>query len=159
MHEQGHSKKAGAAGILLGVGLGGFVDGIVLHQILQWHNMLSAKIPPHTMDAMRVNMTWDGLFHAVTWLITVVGLILLHSAAKRPAMLSSTTSFIGQLVLGWGVFNLVEGVIDHHLLSIHNVREVPDPLMYNLTFLVIGGAGFIAFGWMLMRRGKESITV
>lgn len=30
-----------AAGILLGLGLGGFFDGIVLHQILQWHHMLT----------------------------------------------------------------------------------------------------------------------
>jgi uncharacterized membrane protein len=28
--------------------------------------MLSNIVPPHTMDAMRVNMTWDGLFHALT---------------------------------------------------------------------------------------------
>ncbi len=27
---------------ILGVGLGGFVDGIVLHQVLQWHHMLSS---------------------------------------------------------------------------------------------------------------------
>jgi uncharacterized membrane protein len=27
-----------AAGIFLGLGLGGFFDGIVLHQILQWHH-------------------------------------------------------------------------------------------------------------------------
>jgi uncharacterized membrane protein len=32
-----------APGILLGIGLGGFVDGIVLHQILQWHHMLTSE--------------------------------------------------------------------------------------------------------------------
>ena len=26
---------------LMGVGLGGFIDGILLHQILQWHHMLT----------------------------------------------------------------------------------------------------------------------
>jgi Predicted membrane protein (DUF2243) len=50
------------AGIVLGVGLGGFVDGITLHQIMQWHNMGSAVLPPTTMDAMAQNMVWDGLF-------------------------------------------------------------------------------------------------
>jgi uncharacterized membrane protein len=30
-----------SAGLLHGLGLGGFIDGILLHQILQWHHMLS----------------------------------------------------------------------------------------------------------------------
>ncbi|MGZ5240675.1 MAG: DUF2243 domain-containing protein, partial [Caldimonas sp.] len=39
--ERGHPASAttsfpAAAGILFGLGLGGFFDGIVLHQILQW---------------------------------------------------------------------------------------------------------------------------
>jgi uncharacterized membrane protein len=25
----------------MGIGFGGFIEGIVLHQILQWHHMLS----------------------------------------------------------------------------------------------------------------------
>jgi uncharacterized membrane protein len=29
-------------GVLIGFGVGGFVDGIVLHQILQWHHMLTS---------------------------------------------------------------------------------------------------------------------
>lgn len=57
-------RTAGRAALVLGVGMGGFVDGIALHQIAQWHNMLSARVPPHTMDAMRTNMTADGLFYA-----------------------------------------------------------------------------------------------
>ena len=59
-----------AAGLLMGVGMGGFVDGILFHQILQLHNMLSAKVPPDTLINAKVNMVWDGLFHAVTWLMT-----------------------------------------------------------------------------------------
>ena len=66
-----------SAGLLLGVGLGGFVDGITLHQILQWHNMLSAIKPPENLVDAKVNMFWDGLFHALTWCATAVGLGLL----------------------------------------------------------------------------------
>jgi hypothetical protein len=44
--------RATAAGVTLGIGLGGFLDGIVLHQIAQWHNMGSAVVPPVTMEAM-----------------------------------------------------------------------------------------------------------
>src|SRR3954469_13321778 len=109
------------AGVVLGIGLGGFVDGIALHQIAQWHNMGSAILPPTTMEAMSGNMTWDGLFHAATWVITLIGIFMLRAQHRSAAPTDSTTSFVGQLLFGWGAFNLVEGVIDHHLLNLHHV--------------------------------------
>jgi uncharacterized membrane protein len=150
------SHRATVAGILIGIGMGGFVDGIALHQIAQWHNMLSNIIPPHTMDAMRVNMTWDGLFHALTWVITLVGILQLRRAAYARDPIPSAQAFTGQLILGWGIFNLVEGVIDHQLLGIHNVREAPNYTVYNLTFLAVGGVLFIVIGWLLMRTGSRA---
>ena len=155
MVEVEHSKKVTAAGILLGIGLGGFVDGIVLHQILQWHNMVSNWIPPTTMEAMSVNMLWDGIFHAAVWLVTLTGVLLLWRAAFRRAAIPTLPAFVGQLFLGWGLFNLVEGIIDHQILGVHYVRQVPNYTIYNLTFLAIGGVLFILVGWMLMRAGKR----
>jgi uncharacterized membrane protein len=131
------------------------VEGIVLHPIAQWHNMLSNIVPPHTMDDMRVNMTWDGLFHALTWAIALVGILLLRSSAYARAPIPSLQAFTGQLILGWGVFNL-EGVIDHQILGLHNVREVPNYTVYNLTFLAVGGVLFILLGWLLMRAGSRA---
>jgi uncharacterized membrane protein len=154
MRVEHQSLRATMAGILIGVGMGGFVDGIVLHQLAQWHNMLSNVVPPHTMDAMRLNMRWDGLFHALTWIVTLVGILQLRSAAYAGAAIPSLQAFTGQLVLGWGVFNLVEGVIDHQILGLHNVREVPNYTAYNLTFLAVGGVLFILIGWLLMRAGS-----
>src|SRR5262249_54771458 len=71
-----------AAGILLGTGLGGFVDGILFHQILQWHNMLSSARPPVDLVSMKYNMVWDGLFHAFTWTMTSLGLARLWLAGS-----------------------------------------------------------------------------
>jgi uncharacterized membrane protein len=156
MREEHRSHRATVAGILIGIGMGGFVDGIVLHQIAQWHHMLSNILPPHTMDDMRVNMTWDGLFHTLTWVVTLVGILLLRSAASARAAIPSLQAFTGQLVLGWGVFNLVEGVIDHQILRIHNVREVPNSMVYNLMFLALGGVLFILIGWLLMRARSRA---
>src|SRR5687768_12244545 len=51
------------ASLVLGVGLGGFIDGIVLHQLLQWHSMLSSVVPPTDLPAAKYNMMWDGAFH------------------------------------------------------------------------------------------------
>jgi uncharacterized membrane protein len=158
MREERRSHRATLAGMLIGVGMGGFVDGIVLHQIMQWHNMLSNVVPPHTMDHMRLNMMWDGLFHALTWVITLVGILLLRSAAAARAAMPSLQAFSGQLILGWGVFNLIEGVIDHQILGLHNVREVPNYTVYNLTFLAIGGVLFILLGWLLMRAGSRAVV-
>jgi uncharacterized membrane protein len=158
MREDRRSHRATVAGLLIGIGMGGFVDGIVLHQIAQWHNMLSNIVPPHTMNDMRVNMTWDGLFHALTWIITLVGILLLRSAAYAGTAIPSLQAFTGQLIMGWGVFNLVEGVIDHQILGVHNVREVPNATVYNLTFLAVGGVLFILIGWLLMRAGSRAVT-
>src|SRR3712207_6399122 len=110
-----------AAGVVLGLGLGGFADGIALHQLAQWHNMGSAKLPPVTMEAMKQNMAWDGLFHAAVWAATLVGVYLLLGDARRGRPLPSARAFTGQMLVGWGAFNLVEGAIDHHLLDLHHV--------------------------------------
>ena len=151
------NQKASAAGILLGIGLGGFFDGILLHQILQWHNMVSNWYPPITMEAMSFNMVWDGFFHAAVWIATLIGVFLLWRAAYERARIPSFTAFIGQLIFGWGLFNLVEGVVDHQLLAVHYVRQVPNYQVYNLTFLAIGGVLLILLGWMLMRAGNAKI--
>jgi uncharacterized membrane protein len=75
----------------------------------------------------------------LTWLITLVGILQLRSAAYARATMPSLQAFTGHLILGWGVFNLVEGIIDHQILGVHNVREVPNYTVYNLTFLAVGG--------------------
>ena len=156
MREEHRVHPVSRAGLLIGVGMGGFVDGIVLHQIAQWHSMLSNLVPPHTMDTMRVNMMWDGFFHALTWFVTLVGILQLRTAAAARTAMPSLQAFAGQLILGWGVFNLVEGVIDHQILGVHNVREVPNATVYNLIFLGVGGALFILLGWLLMRAGRRA---
>ena len=145
-------------GVLLGIGLGGFADGIALHQVLQWHNMLSAVDPPTTMDAMRRNMRADGLFHVATWLFTLAGVFRLWRAGRRGAAPPTVAALAGDMLLGWGLFNLVEGLIDHQLLGIHHVREVPGHLAYDLTFLLLGGLGLIALGFVMGRRGRREIA-
>src|SRR3954462_6851292 len=104
------------AGLVLGVGLGGFVDGILLHQILQWHNMLSSVVPPTDLVSMKYNMVWDGLFHAMTWIATAAGVARLSSAGPQGDRADETRALAGALAIGWGLFNFVEGPIDHQLL-------------------------------------------
>jgi uncharacterized membrane protein len=147
------------AGSVLGIGLGGFADGIVLHQIAQWHNMGSAVLPPTTMEAMSRNMAWDGLFHLATWAITLIGVFMLWTAARTGASAASVGAFVGELWSGWGAFNLVEGVINHHLLNLHHVRDLPVHVpLYDWMFLALGGVGFVLIGRLMMHRVRPRIA-
>lgn len=139
------------AGTLLGIGLGGFVDGVLFHQILQIHNMLSAQRPPNTLVNKEINMVWDGYFHAVTWTITLFGLILLFRAGARPNRFWSGRALAGAMLLGWGLFNLVEGIINHHILQVHHVVEELGPSVWDWVFL---GAGVLLMvvGALLVRN-------
>ncbi|HET6530522.1 MAG TPA: DUF2243 domain-containing protein [Actinoplanes sp.] len=70
-------------GLLIGLGLGGFLDGIVLHQVLQWHHMVSAVRSPDTLPGLRINTLGDGLFHVVTWLFVLSGIAMLSTRVTR----------------------------------------------------------------------------
>jgi uncharacterized membrane protein len=143
-----------SAGTLLGVGLGGFVDGILLHQILQWHNMLSSRIVPTDLATMKYNMVWDGLFHAFTWIVTAIGLALLWKAGKRASVPWSTRTFVGSLAFGWGLFNFVEGIIDHQVLGVHHVHPGAGELAWDVGFLLLGVLLCVG-GWALMHAGRR----
>jgi uncharacterized membrane protein len=153
------------AGVLLGAGLGGFVDGIVLHQILQWHHMLTAhgrydRYPHATVADIEDNTVWDGVFHAGTWLLVVIGLFLLVGAvARTPPVAPSPREMAALLLLGWGAFNLVEGVVNHHLLTLHHVRDdVAEPLGWDLAFLA-AGVVLIAAGLALRQSARRPEAV
>ncbi|WP_373528233.1 DUF2243 domain-containing protein [Nostoc sp.] len=143
------------AGIFLGLGLGGFIDGIVLHQLLQWHHMLSNIRPMTNVTNRDLNMVWDGLFHALDWVLTVVGVILLWRAGGRDDVPWSSQTFIGSILIGAGLFNLVEGLIDHQILGIHHVKPGPNQLAWDLGILVFG-ALLALIGWIMIKTELRS---
>jgi uncharacterized membrane protein len=132
--------------LTLGAGLGGLLDGIALHQILGWHHLLSAR-PGFDV---RANELADGLFHAAAWLAVLGGVIWLYARLRRPPVAAAwprTDSgprpwrfLIAPLLIGWGSFNVVEGLIDHQLLGIHHVHPGPGQLGWDLGYLVVGAA-------------------
>jgi uncharacterized membrane protein len=137
-----------APGLLMGVGFGGFLDGIVLHQIVQWHHMLTSTPgnPANTVDGLEVNTLADGVFHAGTWLFLLLGVSLSVRAWQAGKLAPPWRAHIGLLLLGWGLFNLLEGVIDHQILGIHHVRD-------DLGAPVGWDVGFLAFGALLVLCG------
>ena len=144
------TRPIAAAGIALGIGLGGFVDGIVLHQIAQLHSMLSAKVPLDSMANMRTNMTADGYFHAAVWLATLIGIVLLFNAGKRRGAAWSGRVLSGSMIAGWGIFNVVEGTVNHHLLHLHHVVERLGQSIWDWAFLA-GSLVLIVIGRAIAR--------
>lgn len=147
-----------AAGVWLGLGLGGFFDGIVLHQVLQWHHMLtSAGFPPDSVENLKVNTFWDGLFHASTYVFVAIGLSLLWRAAHRPHGWWSGKMLAGSVLIGFGIFNLAEGIVDHHILGIHHVNELApaDQWVYWDIGFLAWGAVMLVIGWALLKAGQR----
>ncbi|RWO03261.1 MAG: DUF2243 domain-containing protein [Mesorhizobium sp.] len=147
------------AGILFGLGLGGFFDGIVFHQLLQWHHMVtSAGYPADSVEKLRFNTLLHGLFHAATYLFVVLGLVLLWRAAHRSHLWWSGKMLVGTVLIGFGLFNLVEGLVDHQILGIHHVNEtVPREqwIYWDLSFL-LWGALMLVGGWRLWTQGRSA---
>lgn len=143
-----------SAGILLGAGLGGFLDGILLHQLLQWHNMISAIRPPDDLVSMKVNMLWDGVFHAFAWCLTVFGLFRLWAVSRAGAFQATTGNWVGALLIGWGLFNVAEGIVDHFLLRIHHVHPGEGELAWDIGFVALGLA-MLGSGMALARVRRQ----
>jgi uncharacterized membrane protein len=144
------------AGVVFGLGVGGFFDGIVFHQLLQWHHMVSSWYPIDSLDNLKLNTTWDGIFHSATYVIMVIGLFLFWRKAHLRHVYWSNKLMAGAILLGWGIFNCVEGLVDHELLGLHHVNElVPasQRLYWDLAFLAWGVA-MVMTGWSLLRSGE-----
>lgn len=132
------------AATLLGISLGGFFDGILLHQILQWHHLLSLV---DGLD-LRGQVLWDGLFHLAHYLLAVLGLwgLWRHRAAAPPVLPA--------LLLGFGLWHLIDAVLSHWLLGIHRIRvDAADPLAWDLGWLAAFGLLPIALALLLRGRG------
>lgn len=144
-----------AAGIVLGAAQAGFFDGIVIHQLLQWHHMFTSIRTDATVAGLELNTLGDGLFHLFDWALNLVGLALLWRAVKRPDVALSTGVLLGSILLGVGLFNVTEGIIDHHLLGIHHVRSGPNESLYDFGFLAVSAA-IALVGLTLLRSAKAN---
>ena len=136
-------------GVVLGLGLGGFVDGILLHQVLQWHSLIAARRSRETLSGLEANVLADGLFHVATWVLVAVGLALLLRASRAAGV--SARPLVGWMLVGWGVFNVLDSILFHWLLGLHHIRMGEHELAYDLAFFAFGLA-LIAGGWAVARR-------
>jgi len=122
--------------IFLGIGIAGAFDGIVFHQLLQWHSVY--------MDTHRHGqIVSDGLFHAFTVAALIAAAIMLWRAGHPGGLERGKRLLLGGVLLGAGGFNLVEGIVNHHLLQLHHVKQGdPYELLYDLAYLAVSALIF-----------------
>ncbi len=137
-----------AAGLLIGLGIGGSIDGSAFHQLVQYH----AGGTPDALVGVKTDPLWDSLLHGFTWLAMLLGLGLLWRVTRRHAAPLRASTFIGSLLLGWGLFNGIEGAIDLHLLQTHHAHPVTAQLLWDgglvtsAMILLLAGTLTVAFG-------------
>ena len=136
---------------ILGFGFLGALDGIIFHQLLQWHSVIMATDRPGQIVS-------DGIFHFAVTITLVLGGILLWIAVNPTSLSKGIRLLIGGFLIGGGTFNLVEGIINHHILQIHRVKPgVPNALAFDLAFLIIGIL-LVIIGLLIKRSGKQQAT-
>ncbi|QBE62121.1 DUF2243 domain-containing protein [Pseudoduganella lutea] len=147
--------------IVLGIALGGFFDGILLHQVLQWHHLLSL-VPG--MDDLRLQVMWDGYFHALMYVLALLGIYGLWRARRRGMAAPGIPALAAALLVGFGIWHVLDTVLSHWVLRIHRVRvDSPDPLFWDLLWLALFGLVPLALGAWLRRRppgtGNPTATI
>ncbi|RCW72510.1 DUF2243 domain-containing protein [Pseudorhodoferax soli] len=140
----------GRAALLLGIALGGFFDGIVLHQVLQWHHLLSGL---ERVRDLRLQLLADGLFHALMYLLALLGLALLWRARRALSGPAAGRVLGSAALVGFGLWHVLDALLSHWLLGLHRVRmDVADPLPWDLGWLAAFGLLPLAIALWWRRR-------
>ncbi|PDP87873.1 hypothetical protein CQJ94_09590 [Glycomyces fuscus] len=140
----GHGRNT-AAGALLGLGTVAFVDEVVFHQLLHWHHF-------YDLSTTGVGLVSDGLFHAFSWFATVASLLMVASLRRERSFRGP--AFTAGWLTGAGFFQLYDGLVQHKLMGLHQIRYGVNLVPYDLTWNVLAGilllAGVVL--WALTRR-------
>lgn len=151
------SARLNWSGYVLGFSLGGFFDGILLHQVLQWHHLL-INVQSEAVRDIRVQILADGLFHVLMYVIAVAGLFMLWRARADLVRPVSGRALFACVLIGFGVWNIVDIASAHWVLNIHRVRvDTPNPMAYDLAWFVAFGLVPLAIGWLL-KRGTQGVS-
>ncbi len=146
------------AGLVLGAGFGGLADGIILHSILGWHHMIcySTDCQPATVAQLQLENTQDGYFLLVVWLMVLTGTAMLFRAASQAGLEASGRVLLGSMLAGCGMFNFLEGLINHQILGLHHVVPgSPHQFLFDMLYLANGALFFLVGAWLIQSCRKE----
>ena len=145
-HERRQPGRSTTSGVLAGLGLVAFVDETVFHQLLHWHHFYDRS----TAD---VGLVSDGVFHAFGFVAVVAGLFLLADLRRHRTLVVGR--WVGGLLLGAGAFQLYDGLVQHKVLGLHQIRYQVDLLPYDLTWNVVAAVLLLA-GVVVTLRARRA---
>jgi len=161
MTARSESMPAGIAGplrlpaSLLGFAIGGFFDGILLHQVLQWHHLLSGLEEGQSGD-LRFQILADGLFHLLMYAIALFGLYRLWRARESLAGHAAGRMLLAYALIGFGAWHILDGIFSHWVLGIHRIRmDSETPLFWDLLWFIVFGVLFVTAGLILQRLADK----
>ena len=141
------------SGVLFGMGLISFFDEAVFHQLLHWHHF-------YDKSTTEIGLVSDGFFHAFSWLATVGSLFMVVDLRRRQAFWMKR--WIGGVLLGAGAFQLYDGIVQHKMMGLHQIRYGVDLFPYDITWNYLALALMIVGGILLYltrrrpRKGRET---
>lgn len=142
--------------LLVGFALGGFFDGILLHQILQWHHLLSGFNDPLGSD-LHFQIMMDGIFHLLMYLVAIVGILLLVSRRPVAARFTVATGILRQALIGFAIWHIADAVLSHWLIGLHRIRMDSDmPLVWDVAWLIVFGILPLVLAYFLPPLGGSS---
>jgi uncharacterized membrane protein len=137
-------RRSLVSGLLIGLGVAGFLDETVFHQLLHWHHFYDG-------GTTALGLVSDGYFHAGSWLAIVAGLFLFADLQRRHAT-DRRRIWAGGLI-GWGAFQVYDGLIQHKVLHLHQIRYGVPLLPYDVAWN-LSGALAIVLGLALLVLGR-----
>lgn len=139
------------AGLLLGLGTVAFIDEVVFHQLLHWHHF-------YDLSTSDVGLVSDGLFHAFSWFATVASLLMV--AALRREHTFRGLAFTAGWLTGAGFFQLYDGLVQHKVMGLHQIRYGVNLMPYDVTWNVIAAVLLVAgiVLWIVTARRASRST-
>lgn len=140
------SKRTMWAGVLIGIGIMAAIDEIIFHQVLQWHHFFDQATPT-------IGLLSDGLLHALELILLVIGIFMIADAG-RDGVLAPLWGWAG-FFIGAGGFQLFDGIVDHKILRIHQIRyDVDDLFFYDMTW-ILSGLVILLIGIIFMYQARS----
>jgi len=122
------------------------IDEVVFHQLLAWHHFFDWGTPAFSLLS-------DGLLHSAELILFVLGFFMFSRLYRRGA-LNRTAAWAG-FILGMGAFQLFDGIVDHKLLRLHQIRYVENVLLYDVIWNGIALL-LLLVGYLLFRRARRT---
>lgn len=138
---------------VVGFGLSALLDVFVFHHVLQWHHLLSGIYPMDTLGGLRTNILADGVLSLVMLTVLLLGAGLLWRAERRSVTPLALRPLAGTAIVGVGIFDAFDAVVDHALLGLH--QPLSRGGRFNPHWLAVSLL-LVALGYYVYRSGVRS---